>query len=345
MGRPPSHHGHSLPPLPGTPKLFYQVSHPQKSHQHPAVSRTSPATQTSSGSAPPNTRSVSSLAYRARPSPALLPPQPSLLGVVPTGAALQEGARDHSQLQAASQPSGSRICWLLQQSHRYGAELLRPGRARRGQTLSQQQTNSSPSTRPAAGPGGALTHDHDVELEALLHGFPSHLLQDGVYPHVAEVCRRLLRPRRRRLLGAGIPWGVRHAGCVAGNGLGTWGGRERKVRGGKGPSTSWCSSGRSCLPCAKKERGACGISAPSGDLGHLEAGSRHPASSVACNYLESGISLLNTCTLIPALITKTTGAQQKDTALQPGVQGGHPGVPCSRHQGSLSTSLEFLPRG
>lgn len=153
MGRPPPHHGHSLPPLPGTPKLFYQVSHPQKSHQHPAVSRTSPATQTSSGSAPPNTRSVSSLAYRARPSPALLPPQPSLLGVVPTGAALQEGARDHSQLQAASQPSGSRICWLLQQSHRYGAELLRPGRARRGQTLSQQQTNSSPSTRPAAGPG------------------------------------------------------------------------------------------------------------------------------------------------------------------------------------------------
>lgn len=49
------------------------------------------------------------------------------------------------------------------------------------------------------------------------------------------------------------------------------------------------------------------------------------------------------CTLIPAPITETTGAQQKDAALQPGVQGEHPGVPRSRHQGSLSTSLEFMP--
>lgn len=32
-----------------------------------------------------------------------------------------------------------------------------------------------------------LTHDHDVELEALLHGLPPHLLQDGVDAHVAEV--------------------------------------------------------------------------------------------------------------------------------------------------------------
>ena len=32
-----------------------------------------------------------------------------------------------------------------------------------------------------------LTDHHDVELEALLHGLPPHLLQDGVDAHVAEV--------------------------------------------------------------------------------------------------------------------------------------------------------------
>lgn len=69
------------------------------------------------------------------------------------------------------------------------------------------------------------------------------------------------------------------------------------------------------------------------------------------------------CTLIPAPITKTTGAQQKDMALQPGVQGEHLGVPRSQHHGqppacsrslapsrartgtgeALSMSLEFMP--
>ena len=37
-----------------------------------------------------------------------------------------------------------------------------------------------------------LTHDHDVELEALLHGFPPHLLQDGIDAHVAEIHARLV---------------------------------------------------------------------------------------------------------------------------------------------------------
>lgn len=169
--------------------------------------------------------------------------------------------------------------------------MLRPGRARRGQTLSQQQTNSSLSTRPAAGPGGALTHDHDVELEALLHGFPSHLLQDGIYPHVAEVCRRFLWPRRRRLLGAGIPRGVRHAGCVAGNGLGTWGGRERAVRGGKGPSTPRCSSGQgtggaACpVPGRNKAHAASPRQAGIWGIWRLRAGTPHRPSPVIISNL------------------------------------------------------------
>lgn len=32
-----------------------------------------------------------------------------------------------------------------------------------------------------------LTYNHDVELEALLHGLPPHLLQDGIDAHIAEV--------------------------------------------------------------------------------------------------------------------------------------------------------------
>lgn len=32
-----------------------------------------------------------------------------------------------------------------------------------------------------------LTHNHNVELKALLHGLPPHLLQDGIDAHVAEV--------------------------------------------------------------------------------------------------------------------------------------------------------------
>lgn len=39
-----------------------------------------------------------------------------------------------------------------------------------------------------------LTYDHDVELKALLHGLPSHLLQDGVDAHIAEVQHRLAGP-------------------------------------------------------------------------------------------------------------------------------------------------------
>lgn len=33
----------------------------------------------------------------------------------------------------------------------------------------------------------ALTDDHDVELKALFHCLPPHLLQDGIDAHVAEV--------------------------------------------------------------------------------------------------------------------------------------------------------------
>ena len=32
-----------------------------------------------------------------------------------------------------------------------------------------------------------LTDNHDVELKALFHGLPPHLLQDGIDAHVAEV--------------------------------------------------------------------------------------------------------------------------------------------------------------
>jgi len=39
-----------------------------------------------------------------------------------------------------------------------------------------------------------LTHNHDVELEAQLHGLPPHLLQDGVDTHVAEIAAMVLLP-------------------------------------------------------------------------------------------------------------------------------------------------------
>ncbi len=39
-----------------------------------------------------------------------------------------------------------------------------------------------------------LTHNHDVELEALLHGLPPHLLQDGIDTHIAEVAAMGLLP-------------------------------------------------------------------------------------------------------------------------------------------------------
>lgn len=42
--------------------------------------------------------------------------------------------------------------------------------------------------------GEALTHDHDVELEALLHGLPPHLLQDGIDAHIAKVASVGLLP-------------------------------------------------------------------------------------------------------------------------------------------------------
>lgn len=101
----------------------------------------------------------------------------------------------------------------------------------REETLSQNKTNSPRSTLQAAGPRGALTHNHDVELEALLHGFPSHLLQDGVDPHVAKVCSWFVRPCRCRLFGASITHSVRHAGHGAGNGLWTWGAKGERSEG------------------------------------------------------------------------------------------------------------------
>ncbi len=38
-----------------------------------------------------------------------------------------------------------------------------------------------------------LTHYHDVELKALFHGLPPHLLQDGIDAHIAEVDAGLLQ--------------------------------------------------------------------------------------------------------------------------------------------------------
>lgn len=57
-----------------------------------------------------------------------------------------------------------------------------------------------------------LTHDHDVELEALLHGLPPHLLQDGVDAHVAEVAAMALLPLS---LGVGGVVGLGGLGHVA----------------------------------------------------------------------------------------------------------------------------------
>ena len=49
----------------------------------------------------------------------------------------------------------------------------------------------------------SLTHNHDVELKALLHGLPSHLLQDGVDAHVAEIGAMLV-PFALRRVGTGL---------------------------------------------------------------------------------------------------------------------------------------------
>lgn len=78
---------------------------------------------------------------------------------------------------------------------------------------------------------GGLTDHHDVELEALLHGLPAHLLQDGVDPHVAEVHGGLLIPRRGRRLEPSVSGGVGHVASAAGSCLGGCGERSRGVRG------------------------------------------------------------------------------------------------------------------
>lgn len=95
--------------------------------------------------------------------------------------------------------------------------------------LTPEGTNTVDNDSTPLAQRGQLTHNHDVELEALLHGFPPQLLQDGVDAHVAKI-RGLVRPRRRRLLGAGIPRSVRHAGSVAGHGLCTCRDRHSLLR-------------------------------------------------------------------------------------------------------------------
>lgn len=37
-----------------------------------------------------------------------------------------------------------------------------------------------------------LTHNHEIELKALLHGLPPHLLQDGIDAHIAKVAAMAL---------------------------------------------------------------------------------------------------------------------------------------------------------
>ena len=54
-----------------------------------------------------------------------------------------------------------------------------------------------------------LTNHHDVELKALLHGLPPHLLQDGVDANVAEVAGVAPLPLGGRL-GLVKLGGVRH---------------------------------------------------------------------------------------------------------------------------------------
>lgn len=44
-----------------------------------------------------------------------------------------------------------------------------------------------------------LTHNHDIELKALFHGLPPHLLQDGIDAHIAGVADRGLLPLSLRL--------------------------------------------------------------------------------------------------------------------------------------------------
>lgn len=48
------------------------------------------------------------------------------------------------------------------------------------------------------------TDDHEVELEALLHGLPPHLLQDGVNAHVAKFAAMALVPLHLQVGGVGF---------------------------------------------------------------------------------------------------------------------------------------------
>lgn len=88
-----------------------------------------------------------------------------------------------------------------------------------------------PAGRAERCPGEGLTDHHDVELEALLHGLPAHLLQDGVDAHVAKVHGGLLVPGRRCRLEAGVSGGVSHVASAAGSCLGGCGKKGRGVRG------------------------------------------------------------------------------------------------------------------
>lgn len=48
-----------------------------------------------------------------------------------------------------------------------------------------------------------LTHNHDIELKALLHGLPPHLFQDGIDAHIAEVAAMGFLPLN---LWVGVVW-------------------------------------------------------------------------------------------------------------------------------------------
>lgn len=109
-------------------------------------------------------------------------------------------------------------------------------------TGAHYRATRTPSRRPERGRPGlsgalraVLTNHHDVELEALLHGLPAHLLQDGVDAHVAKVHGGLLIPRRRCRLEPGVPGGVSHVASAAGSCLGGCGKKGRGVRGAPRP--------------------------------------------------------------------------------------------------------------
>ena len=58
-----------------------------------------------------------------------------------------------------------------------------------------------------------LTHNHDIELKALLHGLPPHLLQDGIDAHVAEVTAMGLLPLTLWVGVVGLG-GLRHVAVI-----------------------------------------------------------------------------------------------------------------------------------